>query len=152
MTPQQFETLLRVRRHRRDQVRAVLGRVLADGQAIEQRARQTDSERGDTLSLLRSGTASGGVDVDRAASLRYHALRLSAELNGLALAAEENAERVRKVRAVLSRADQGVKAVERLRERFEALRRREAERRADREATDRFSAARAAGVFETHNG
>lgn len=149
MTPRQFETLLRVRRHRRDQVRAVLGRILAEGQAIEHRARQTESERGDAMSFLRSATASGGVDIDRAAAFRYHALRLSAELGGLTQLAEANSERVRKVRGVLARADQGVKAVERLRERFEAMRRREAERRADREATDRFSAARAASaVFE----
>jgi flagellar export protein FliJ len=153
VTPQQFETLLRVRRHRRDQVRAILGRVLAEGRTLEERARQMETERSDTLSALRSGTASGGVDIDRAASFRYHALRLSAELGGLALAAGENAERVRKVRGVLARADQGVKAVERLRERFEAVKRREAERRADRDATDRFSSARAtAGVFDRDNG
>jgi flagellar export protein FliJ len=144
VTPRQFEALLRVREHRRDVVRQALARILSDGQTISGLARRTEAERAEIIEGLKSGSAVGRVDVDRAAALRYHAVRLSAELAGLAKAAAANAERGRQARALLTRADQEVKAVERLEERFEALRRREAERRADREATDRFSAARPA--------
>lgn len=146
MTPRQFEVLLRVRRHRRDQVRLLLARVLADARVIDERRRAVDAERAEALAALKSGTSAGGVDVDRAAAFRYHALRLAGELGGLSKAAAANAERAEKARALLTRADQGVKAVERLQERFEALRRLEAQRRADREATDRFSAVRYAST------
>ncbi|HEX6984808.1 MAG TPA: hypothetical protein VF170_05500 [Planctomycetaceae bacterium] len=144
-TARQFETLLRVRRHRRDQVRLVLARILAEGREIDEAADRVRAEREDAVGMLRSGTAAGGVDIDRAASLRYHAGRLSVELAGLAQAAVANAERVRQARSVLAKADQAVRAAERLRDRWEENRRREAERRADREATDRFAAVRPFG-------
>lgn len=143
MTPRQFETLLRVRRHRRDQVRTALGRILADGRMIEQKAEEVDAVREESVTALRSGTAGGGIDIDRAAAYRFHVLRLAAELTGLRQAAAANGERAGKARALLVRADQGVKAVERLQERFEALRKLEAERRADRDATDRYTSSRA---------
>jgi flagellar export protein FliJ len=146
MTPKQFETVLRVRRHRRDQVRAVLARLLADSRSVDEQLRRTEAERGDALVGIRAGTAGGGIDVDRMAALRYNSLRHSVEIGRLSLASAASADRVRKARAVLVRADQGVKAVERLRERREAELRLEAERRADREATDRFTSARHVAV------
>lgn len=146
MTPRQFETLLRVRRHRRDQVRMILGRLLSEANSIEEQLRRAEGERGDALAEIKAGTAGGGVDVDRMAAFRYHSLRLSADLARLSQASMASAERVRKARAVLVRADQGVKAVERLRARYEALLRLEAEKRADREGTDRFSATRHAAA------
>ena len=142
MTPTQLETLLRVRRHRRDQVRLALAGVLAEGRKIEEAAAGVQSERDEALAALRSGTTAGGVDIDHAAALRYHAGRMSVELAGLAQAAAGNAERSKKVRELLTEADRGVKVVERLQERMEAERRRDAERRTDRDATDRFAAAR----------
>ena len=123
MTPQQFETLLRVRRHRRDVVRQALARILADGQTIGELVRKAESERAEVLGGLKAGTSSGRIDVDRGAALRYQAVRLSAELAGLAKAAAGNAERVRQAQALLTRADQEVKAVERLEERRKDLER-----------------------------
>lgn len=143
MTPKQIETVLRVRRNRRDQVRRALALMLNEARAIENAIGRTQAGRAEALAELRAGTAGGDVDIDRAAGLRYHAGRLSIELSTLAQSAAANGELVRKARAVLVKADQGVKAVERLKEQNAALQRREAERRADREATDRFSAVRA---------
>jgi flagellar export protein FliJ len=149
MTPRQFEALLRVRRHRRDQIRLALARILAESREIEVAARRIGTEREESLAGLRSGTAGGGVDIDRAAALRYHAGQLSVELARLAHTAAANLERARKARAVLARADAQVKVVERLFADFEGRRRREAERRRDREMTDRFVAARGTGVVDS---
>ena len=140
MTARQFETLLRIRRHRRDQVRLALGRILADGRSIEEAARRAASDRDEALADVRSGAAGGVVDIDRASALRFYAGRLSLELAALRGRAAENAARVQRAKSLLARADQAVKTVERLRERDEEQRRREAERRADREATDLYSA------------
>lgn len=140
MQQQQLETVLRVRRHQRDQVRMVLARLLANARAAEERRQQAERERSDTLAALRTSTTSGVVDVDRAAALRYHAARLSIDV---ARAAAENAacnEHVWAAQALLAKADQAVKAVEKLKERDDAERLRIVIRREDREATDRFSA------------
>ena len=144
-TPRKLETLLRVRRLRRDQIRMALGRLLADSRRVEDAVSRSRADRAEALVELRKGTAQGRVDIDRIASLRYRAAHLSIELAGLTQAAEANAERAGKVRALLVKADQSVKAVERLQERLEEERRRRIERVADRDATDRFAAARAPG-------
>jgi flagellar export protein FliJ len=149
MTPRQFEALLRVRRHRRDQIRVVLARILAESREIEVAARRAGMEREASLASLRSGTAGGVVDIDQAAGLRYHAGQLAMELARLTHTAAEKLERARKARTVLAKADAQVKVVERLFADFQERRRREAERRQDREMTDRFVAARGAGPVDS---
>lgn len=140
MRQQQLETVLRVRRRQRDQVRMALAGLLADARAVEERRQQTEHERSDTLAALRSSTATGVLDIDRAAALRYHAARLSIEIAKDAAESAARTEHVRAAQAMLAKADQAVKAVEKLIERHAAEHRRMAERHEDREATDRFSA------------
>lgn len=146
MTPRQFETALRVRRHRRDEIRRFVAKVLAEGRAMEERIGQIDAARAESTAALQAATTHGRVNIDRAAALRHHAMRLSFERTYLAQQAASHAERLKATQAVLAKADKDVKAVERLRERYAALRRLESERRADREATDRYSALRASNV------
>lgn len=140
MRRQQLETVLRVRRHQRDQVRMALAQLLSDARTVEERRLRTEHERSETLADLRSTTMSGGLDVDRAAALRYHAARLSIEIAKDAAEGATRSEHVRAAQAMLAQADQAVKAVEKLIERNAAEQRRVAERSTDREATDRFSA------------
>jgi flagellar export protein FliJ len=142
MRPEQLETVLRVRRHQRDQVRMAMARILAEGRTIHEQQRHAEQQRSEALLALRAGTSLGNIDIDRAAGLRYHAGRLSIELAGLSQAAETHAQHVKAAQTVLAKADQQVKAVEKLQERHRAVRRLAAERRDDREATDRFSATR----------
>jgi flagellar export protein FliJ len=144
----QLETVLRVRRQQRDQVRMALAQFLSEARAVEERRRQAEQERIDTLTSLRSATMSGPLDVDRAAAFRVHAARLSIDIAKQAAESALRDEHVRAAQAMLAKADQAVKAVEKLIERNAAEERRIAERRADREATDRFSAtlARTNGV------
>jgi flagellar export protein FliJ len=144
----QLETVLRVRRQQRDQVRMALAQFLAEARAVEERRRQAEQERVDTLTSLRSATMSGLLDVDRAAAFRFHAARLSIDIAKETTESALRNEHVRAAQAMLAKADQAVKAVEKLIERTAAEERRLAERRADREATDRISAtlARTDGV------
>ena len=140
MRQQQLETVLRVRRHQRDQVRMALARLLSDARAVAERLQQSEHERSATLATLRSSTASGKLDIDRAAAMRYHAARLSVEISKDAAESATHGEHVRAAQALLVKADQAVKAVEKLIERSVLELRRIAERHDDREATDRFSA------------
>jgi flagellar export protein FliJ len=140
MRPQQLDAVLRVRRHQRDQVRMALARLLADERAAEERRQQSEQQRSDALASLRSSTSRGVVNVDRAAALRYHAARLSIDIARASAESATHSEHVRTAQALLAKADQAVKAVEKLLERDAAERRRIAERREDRDATDRFSA------------
>ncbi|MBA3314157.1 MAG: hypothetical protein M3552_07725 [Planctomycetota bacterium] len=151
MRPEQLETVLRVRRHQRDQVRLAMSRILAEGRAIDEKRQQAARQRADAIESLRSDTGIGAIDVDRAAGLRYHAARLSIELANLSSTAAAHAQHVKAAQAVLAKADQSVKAVERLQERQAAAFRLAAERRDDREATDRFSATRSSVLREREN-
>ncbi len=72
--------------------------------------------------------------------MRYHAARLSVEISKDAAESATHGEHVRAAQALLVKADQAVKAVEKLIERSVLELRRIAERHDDREATDRFSA------------
>ena len=140
MTPKQFETVLRVRRHQRDRVRMAMAHILREGRAISARLQQTESERSAALAAIRSTTSGGRVDIDSAAAHRFHAASLTIELAQLKNAAAANAGHVRAAQTALTNADRAVKAVERLRERQERIERITAERRADRDATDLFTA------------
>ena len=136
----QLETVLRVRRQQRDQVRMALAQFLAEARAVEERRRQAEQERVNTLTSLRSATMSGPLDVDRAAAFRFHAARLSIDIARETAESALRDEHVRAAQAMLAKADQAVKAVEKLIERNASEQLRLADRRADREATDRFSA------------
>jgi len=140
MQQQQLETVLRVRRHQRDQVRMALAQLLENARAAAERRQQTEQERSVTLLDLRTSTTNGMLDVDCAAALRYHAARLSIEIAKASAESATHDEHVRTAQALLAKADQAVKAVEKLIERHAAEQRRVSERHADREATDRFSA------------
>ena len=140
MKQQQLETVLRVRRHQRDQVRMALARLLSEARVVEERRQRSETDRAETLAALRSSSTSGRLDVDRISALRYHAARLSIEIARDAAESATRHEHVRAAQAMLAKADQSVKAVEKLIERNEAEHRRIIERHVDREATDRFSA------------
>lgn len=142
MTPHQFEIVLRVRKHRRDELRRFVAKVVNEGKLLNEQIGQLDSAREASVQALKQSMTTGIVDVDRAASLRRHTMQLAFERASLAQHAASHAERLKATQALLAKADMDVKAVEKLRERFDAARRREMERREDRDATDRFSSKR----------
>lgn len=142
MTPHQFEIVLRVRTHRRDQLRRFVAKVVQEGQLLNEQIGEMDAAREASLEALQQSTARGVVDVDRAAVLRRHTMQLTFERVALAQHAASHAERLKATQALLAKADMDVKAVEKLKERFDVARRRELERREDRDATDRFSSKR----------
>lgn len=137
-----FEAVLRVRRHRRDLVRMVLARVLADEQHLRDERIRLEESRRDQLAEMQRLTASGRVDLDAVAARRWHAGRLAHEI-ALAEQRREAAERqVEHVRRRLVKADQEVVLLEKLEQRHRTEHFAAAERAAQLEREDVWSAGR----------
>lgn len=137
-----FEALLRVRRHRRDLVREILARVLSDERRLRDERVRLEESRENQLAEMRALTASGRVAPDAVAARRWHAGRLAHEI-ALAEQRREAAERnVEHVRRQLVEADQDVVLLEKLEERHRAEHVAAAERAAQIEREDVWSAGR----------
>jgi flagellar export protein FliJ len=135
--------LLKYRRHQRDVCRQVLGKVLARDGELAALQEELQRERAGQLDELRHLSEAGTVAVDRSASRRYHAGRLSVEIRQVEFSREQLAQQLALCREALVKADQAVKALEKLeetrREEFLA----ERERRDGREREEVWLAGRA---------
>jgi hypothetical protein len=137
-----FAALLQVRRHRRDLVREILARVLSDERRLRDERVRLEDSRIDQLAEMQRMTASGRVDLDKVAARRWHAGRLTVEI-ALAEQRREAAERqVEHVRRQLVQADQEVVLLEKLEDRHRAEHVAAAERAAQLEREDVWSAGR----------
>jgi len=107
---------LKYREGRRDLCRQLLAQILADERACRERCEALENQRRRLLGELREINGDGNVDVDRAASRRFFASHLSAEI-GLA---QRNCQVVEQqldvCRQALRKADQDVQSLEKLRD------------------------------------
>ena len=149
LTRKRLDTLHRVRAVRRDRVRAAVAKLAEVAGIATARVKVVEAEREETAAAIRAATAGGPIDIDRAAALRLHALRLGLEAASLSRESLAAADRLRRGQKLLARADADVKAIGRLGERLATDERIAAERRSDRDATDRFSAGMSRGAGET---
>lgn len=109
-----FESVLSLRRNRRDQQRQALAEVLQlDAQLVNKRA-ELERERQDQLEELRSTLRAGTIDVDAAAARRFHVAHLVVETHRVDQQRQVVAERIVACRRALVKADQDVKVLERL--------------------------------------
>ena len=140
-----FDALLQYRRHRRDLCRQVLAQVLADDRALVEQRQLLEQNRISQLQQLRQIVGDGEVNVDAAASRRYFAGRLVADIADTERNRDLVSQQIEVCRAVLTKADQDVKVLEKLREQRQAEFLYEEDRRSTRELEDNWMATRLAG-------
>jgi flagellar protein FliJ len=135
-----LQSLLNIRRNRRDQCRQVLAEVLAHDDQLVARKTQYEQQRINQLGELRRLTSSGDLNVDASASRRYFA----GQLTGWMLQVDQQraiiAEQLELCRRALVQADQEVKALENLEEKQRAEYVYLQEQREQRELEDSWSA------------
>ncbi len=139
----QLESLLKYRRNQRDLCRQLLGNVLADDHKLATQKQTLLESRNDLLDELRNFSQTGGVDVWRSASRRYHAGQLLGDVRVVERNQELVREQLQLCRQVLTKADQEVKVLEKLRERRRAEFLYEQERRTTFEVEDAWLATNA---------
>lgn len=141
----QLEPLLRCRRSRRDLCRQVLAQVLADDRALAERQTGLERARAELLDELRRLGEEGEVDVDRSVSRRDFAGQLVAEARLLQHRRSLLAGQLELCRQALVKADQEVKALEKLEGRQRAEFEYQTERRDQRTLEEAWSAVRRKG-------
>ena len=116
----QLESLLRYRKNRRDLCRQLLAQILANLQQLKQDRQSLQRRRVGQIDELRQLGAGGDVDIDRSAARRYYAGHVLGEIQLVDRNREIVAEQLARCRETLIRADQEVKALEKLREKRQA--------------------------------
>lgn len=136
-----LESLLMYRRTQRDLCRQLLGRALAQDAELAAQQAEWTRQRAEQLDELRKLGEAGAMEVERSASRRYHAGRLSVEIRQVELAREQAARQIELCRQALVRADQSVKALENLAAKQHAEYLAAQERRESREREENWLAA-----------
>ena len=116
MKPFPLEKVLEVRRHTRQERRNALGAAIADEQTLLEMRQQTEQQKNALLDELTNLSQSGTLNVEAAARRRYFAGQLEIQLLVIDQQIIEARQAIDAARAALVKADQDVKALERLRE------------------------------------
>jgi len=113
--------LLKVRRNQRDLRRQALAQVLRSDDELLAERRLTEAERNLQIRELRALARKGAdLDVDASTARRFYAGQLSGRMSDIDSRRAALARRIEECRAVLLRADQAVKSLEKLAEKQEA--------------------------------
>lgn len=115
-----FETLLKVRRSRRDLCRQLLAQVMADHRRHAEQSAALESTRTEQMEQIRNLARSGNIDVDGVTRRRYFARQLEAEKAVLDQQYTILSQQLDLCRQALTKADQEVKVLERLQDRQKA--------------------------------
>ena len=121
----------------------LLAGLFADDRALGEQRTELEDEHREQLSEIRALANVDTVDIDRAASRRYYAGRLVAEMGLLEQRSQTLQEQIALCRRVLSEADRDVKTLEKLEEKQQAEFEYEQNRRAARELDDCWLSAHA---------
>ena len=141
-----FEPVLKLRRYRRDLCRQLLAQVLADDAQLVSQRQSMESARQHQLAELRSLSEGGVVDISGAASRRYYIGQLAGEIRAVEHRREVVAQQIALCRQALVRADQDVKALEKIGEKQRREYEDEQDRLGARELEDVWSSARSAEI------
>lgn len=114
----QFESVLKMRRHKRSLCRQLLGEILqADQRLIDQRS-ELEQLRQRQFAEIRNRQAVGVVDIDAASSLRLYAGQIQAQIQNTIANRNILAKQIEACRKTLARAEQDVKAMEKLSDKY----------------------------------
>jgi flagellar export protein FliJ len=138
-----FEPLLNLRRYRRDLCRQLLAGVLDDDARLVAERRRLEETRHKQLAEMRRLGEQGVVDVGGSSARRYYSGQLTVEMRLVDHRREVVAQQIELCRQALVRADQDVKALEKIAEKLRGEYEYEQDRRAAHELEDAWSAVRA---------
>ncbi|MBL6707436.1 MAG: flagellar FliJ family protein [Planctomycetaceae bacterium] len=116
MKPFRLDKVLEYRRHQRLEARNALASAISDEQTLIEHQARINRQKGQQLSELAGFTQSEVVNVEAAARRRYFTGQLEIQLMVVAEQLAQARMVVEQMRAVLVKADQEVKALERLHE------------------------------------
>lgn len=116
MKPFRLDKVLEYRRHQRLEARNALASAISDEQTLIEHQARINRQKGQQLSELAGFTQSEVVNVVAAARRRYFTGQLEIQLMVVAEQLAQARMVVEQMRAVLVKADQEVKALERLHE------------------------------------
>jgi len=137
-----FQALLQYREHLRDLCRQRLAELLAVDAELAHRKDTAVAARNELLNELRALLTQPRLEVDQAATRRYHAGQLAAEAQRLQHQRDQLAGRIAECRQALVKADQGVKVLEQLADKQRQAAEWEQDRRESREREEIWQAGR----------
>tara|TARA_R110002111_G_scaffold18931_2_gene46283 strand:+ start:124458 stop:124910 length:453 start_codon:yes stop_codon:yes gene_type:complete len=112
----QFESVLKMRRHKRSLCRQLLGEILQTDQRLIQQKQSLEQLRQEQFQEIRLRQAKGVVDIDGAASLRHYSGQLQTQIQNVLANRKIIGKQIALCRQTLARAEQDVKAMEKLSE------------------------------------
>ena len=121
----------------------MLARLQHDARTLSEERDQWENVRQSQLSEIRDIASEKLIDIDRAASRRYHVGRIAVEILLTHRRSELIGDQIEQSRRLLSEAEKDVKVLEKLKEKQEAEFEEESMRRADREREDCWFSAHA---------
>ncbi|WP_417378841.1 flagellar export protein FliJ [Gimesia sp.] len=114
----QFESVLKMRRHKRSMCRQLLGEILQADQRLIDQTEQLKQHRTEQLQEIRVRQAEGRVDIDGSTSLRYYAGQLQTQIQSIIANRGVIAKQIGLCRQALAKAEQEVKAMEKLSDKY----------------------------------
>jgi flagellar export protein FliJ len=110
----QFESVLKMRRHKRSLCRQLLGEILQADQRLVEESRRLDALRQGQIQEIRQRQEPGRLDIDAGANLRSYVGQLQAQLRTVQANRRLLEKQLTACRQALAKAEQEVKAMEKL--------------------------------------
>ncbi|MFK7778867.1 MAG: flagellar FliJ family protein [Gimesia sp.] len=142
----QFESVLKIRRHKRSLCRQLLGEILQTDQQLVQQKQKLDQLRKEQFQEIRLRQAKGVVDIDGATNLRSYAGQLQAQIETVIANRKLVDKQIAICKQSLSCAEQDVKAMEKLSDKYRDQFHYEQNRKESLELEETWSATQQSGV------
>lgn len=141
----QFESVLKMRRHKRNLCRQLLGEILQSDQKLIQQKQNLEQIKQEQFQEIRLRQSSGIVDIDGATSMRFYAGQLQSQIQNVIANREIVQKQISVCRQSLARAEQDVKAMEKLSDKYRAQFQYEQNRKESLELEETWSASQQTG-------
>ncbi|MDA0834595.1 MAG: flagellar FliJ family protein [Planctomycetota bacterium] len=112
-----LEAVRKIRRHRLDLCEQLLGYVLGEARKLDAQMSELQSSRDLQLSEIRQGTGEGAVDVDRTASRRFYAGRVSVDIAEVEHHRHIVGQQLELCRHAIVKAEQELKVIDKIEQR-----------------------------------
>ncbi|MCH9652941.1 MAG: flagellar FliJ family protein [Planctomycetes bacterium] len=142
----QFESVLKIRRHKRSLCRQLLGEILQTDQRLMEQKQNLERSRKEQFQEIRLRQAKGVVDIDGATSLRFYAGQLQAQIQTVTANRKLVEKQIVLCKQTLARAEQDVKAMEKLSDKYRDQFHYEQNRKESLQLEETWSATQQTGV------
>ena len=143
----QFESVLKMRRHKRSLCRQLLAEILQTDQRLIDQRLQLEQLRQEQFQEIRLRQSKGLVDIDGATSLRFYASQLQSQIQHVIANRKIIEKQISACRQALARSEQDVKAMEKLSDKYRGAFLYAQNRKEDMELEETWSATQQTGVM-----